>query len=177
MWNCPGCGKENRDDRSYCWHCTTGKDGSPPEDDKVFERVEKASQSSPSHGSQHVVAPSFTPSSEGAEVKALMSRYWDAYITARVTDGFGDIIKVIGVVLAVLIALVTVLVAGQIGGGASFVSMLIGLLFAAFVGLQFYLLGVLVSAQGQILKASLDSAVNSSPFLNNEHRAKIMSLK
>lgn len=177
MWNCPGCGKENGDDRSYCWHCATNKDGSPTEDVKVLDSVEKASQSLPSFGSQQAVQPSLTPSSDGAEVKALANRYWDAYITARVTDGFGDTIKIIGVVLALLIALVTLLVASQIGGGASFVSMSIGLLFAAFVGIQFYLLGVLVSAQGQILKASLDSAVNSSPFLNNEHRAKIMSLK
>jgi hypothetical protein len=39
-----------------------------------------------------------------------------------------------------------------------------------------YVLGILVSAQGQILKASLDNAVNGSPFLTNEHRAKVMSL-
>ncbi|MGH9872684.1 MAG: hypothetical protein ACRD9S_09475 [Pyrinomonadaceae bacterium] len=177
MWNCLGCGKENRDDRNHCWHCATSKDGCPPEEVEVFERVEKASQSLPSLVSQQAVQPSLTPSSDGAEVKALMKRYWDAYVTARVSDGYGDIIKIIGVVLAVLIALVTLLVASQISGGASFIAMVIGLLFAAFVGVQFYLLGVLVSAQGQILKASLDCAVNSSPFLNNEHRAKIMSLK
>lgn len=28
MWNCPGCGKENREDRSYCWHCTTRRESS-----------------------------------------------------------------------------------------------------------------------------------------------------
>lgn len=60
---------------------------------------------------------------------------------------------------------------------ASFALLVIGLLFAAFVGVLFYLFGVMVSAQGQIPKASLDGAVNSSRFLTNEHRAKIMSLR
>jgi hypothetical protein len=50
----------------------------------------------------------------------------------------------------------------------------VGLIGAVFVGGQFYLLGLIVMAQGQILKASLDGAVNSSPFLQNEQRAKIM---
>jgi hypothetical protein len=48
---------------------------------------------------------------------------------------------------------------------------------AGFIGLLFFLLAVLIRAQGQILKASLDSAVNSSPFLTNDQRPKIMSLR
>lgn len=116
-------------------------------------------------------------SRDGIEVRALMSRYWDAYVVARVTVGLGEIIKAVAVVLAVLIVLATLLIAGQVGGGGGVVTFLLGVISAAFVGGQFYLLGLIVMAQGQILKASLDSAVNSSPFLQNEHRAKIMSLK
>jgi len=52
----------------------------------------------------------------------------------------------------------------------------ISIVFGIFAGALFYIVGVLVSAQGQILKASLDGAVNSSPFLADEHRARIMSL-
>jgi hypothetical protein len=44
------------------------------------------------------------------------------------------------------------------------------------VWLPFWILGVVVAAQGQILKAVLDTAVNSSPFLSNDEKAKIMSL-
>ena len=52
-----------------------------------------------------------------------------------------------------------------------------GLFFAAAVWFAlFFVLGVLVSAQGQILRATLDSAVNSSPFLTNDQRASIMKL-
>jgi len=51
-----------------------------------------------------------------------------------------------------------------------------GLLSAVVVGGLFYLLGVLISALGQILEASVDTAINTSPFLSNAHRAEIMSL-
>jgi hypothetical protein len=33
-----------------------------------------------------------------------------------------------------------------------------------------------MAAQAQLLKASLDTAVNTSPLLNNEERAMMMSL-
>jgi len=89
----------------------------------------------------------------------------------------GDVIKVAAMVLAALIVFGALLSAGQIGGAGAIVTFFLGVIGAAFVGGQFYLLGVIVMAQGQILKASLDCAVNSSPFLQNEHRAKIMSLK
>jgi len=107
----------------------------------------------------------------------LISRYGDAYTVARVTVGFCDVNKIIGMVLAGLIALATLIVASQGEGGLSFAMFLMGMLFAAFVGVLFYLSGVMVSAQGQILKASLDGAVNSCPFLTNEQRAQIMSLR
>jgi len=109
------------------------------------------------------------------QISALMKRYKDAYVVAKVTDGFGGLIKGIGLVTAALLVLVGLLIAAN-GREATFALGVVGICFGIFVGLLFYLLGVLVSAQAQILKASLDSAVNSSPFLVNEHRAKIMSL-
>jgi hypothetical protein len=48
--------------------------------------------------------------------------------------------------------------------------------FAAAVGAMFFFWGILVAAQGEILNATLDTAVNSSPFLSNEQRGRIMSL-
>ncbi|MFZ1006688.1 MAG: hypothetical protein WAN65_07625, partial [Candidatus Sulfotelmatobacter sp.] len=47
-----------------------------------------------------------------------------------------------------------------------------GILFGIF----FFVLGTIVCAQGQILLAGLDSAVNNSPLLDNSQRATIMSL-
>jgi hypothetical protein len=111
------------------------------------------------------------------QVIALMHRYNDAYLVARVTNGFGGIIKGFGVVIAVLLGLVGVVfvISGR-AGDATFAMGVLTIVSGIIVGTLFYIIGILVSAQGQILKASLDSAVNNSPFLTNEHRARIMSL-
>ncbi|MEK6304553.1 MAG: hypothetical protein AABO41_28025 [Acidobacteriota bacterium] len=98
------------------------------------------------------------------EATALMTRYRDAYLVARATATIGKVIKGIGI-LVVALGLGS---AGQYLGG-------IGLL-VALVGGLLYCAGVLVGAQGQVLLASLDTAVNSSPFLTNEDRARAMSL-
>jgi len=59
---------------------------------------------------------------------------------------------------------------------ASSFIVVIGLVVGPIVGFVGWAIGVLISAQGQIVKATLDTAVDSSPFLSNEERAKIMSL-
>lgn len=98
------------------------------------------------------------------ETTALMKRYRDAYLVARATGTIGKVIKGIGI-LVIAMGLIR---AGQSTNSIS--------LFIASVGALLYCAGVLVAAQGQILLASLDSAVNSSPFLTNEDKAKAMSL-
>jgi hypothetical protein len=47
---------------------------------------------------------------------------------------------------------------------------------AVSVGVPLFVLGVLVSAVGQILAATLDTAVTSSPFLTKDQMAQVMSL-
>ncbi len=49
-------------------------------------------------------------------------------------------------------------------------------MLAVTTGVPLCVLGVLVSAQGQILKAALDVAVQASPFLEKEEIARIISL-
>jgi hypothetical protein len=175
IWICQGCGKDNRGDRTNCWHCGVGRDGSLPANAAVAGEVRNRAPESHAPAAAQQFESKSLP--EGVEARALMSRYEDAYKVARVTVSFGDVIKIIGMVLAGVIVLLTLIAAGQTEGGLSFAMFLMGLVFAAFVGVLFYLFGVMVSAQGQILTASLDGAVNSSPFLTNEHRAKIMSLR
>jgi hypothetical protein len=102
----------------------------------------------------------------------LMTRYNDAYLAARTINGAGQIIKGVGFVLAGLIALSGFTVAGK--GGISFA--IGGLLFGALVALPFYAVGVLVASQGQILKATLDTAVNSSPLLSHDEIREILRL-
>ncbi len=44
------------------------------------------------------------------------------------------------------------------------------------VGTSLFAVRIIVAAQGQVLKAVIDTAVNSSPFLDDGERAAIMSL-
>jgi hypothetical protein len=108
-------------------------------------------------------------STDSIETSALLKRYRDAYSVAGVIVGFGRIIKTVGLIVAALAIL-----AGL--AAESPIYLLAGLFFAVFIGGIFYLLGVIVSAQGQIFKGSLDTAINTSPFLLNTHRAEIMCL-
>jgi hypothetical protein len=104
-----------------------------------------------------------------SEATALMKRYRDDYLVAKATATIGKVIKGIGILVGVL-GLAVVLQSRSTGAG------LVTLLVPAFVGALPYCVGVLVAAQGQILLATLDTAVNSSPFLTNEDKAKVMSL-
>ncbi len=160
MWKCKCCGEALEDTFDRCWSCGTGKDGSPPEAPVEFEEAQVES-----------TAPRTEKRGKSNQLAALTTRYSDAYTVARVTNGFGGIIKVVGIVLAVAILVATFAAADK-----SPVIIGIGLFAAIVVGVLLFILGILISAIGQILKASLDSAVNTSPLLSNADRIKIMSL-
>ena len=55
--------------------------------------------------------------------------------------------------------------------------LLVGLLSGVGIFVVLFVLGVIVSAHGQLTKATLDGAVNGSPFLTSEQRAEVMSLR
>jgi hypothetical protein len=110
----------------------------------------------------------------------ILNRYRDAYLVSRAQVGIGNLIKTGSALLVIITVPIGLYLAsnsgsnrdGGIGLGFGIIIVLLGLLGGALL----YLFGILISAQGQILKASLDSAVNGSPFLTNEERMKIMSL-
>ncbi len=115
--------------------------------------------------------------------RSVMNRYRDAYLVARTTTAIGGTVKVIGIVLASLVVLVGIASAlndpfnmeagiGALRLGIIFGAVLLGLI----VGIPVYVLGILVSAHGQVLKATLDSAVHSTPFLADDQKLKVMSL-
>lgn len=108
-------------------------------------------------------------------VRAVVGRYSDAYLTARAINGLGDGIKVVGIVVGVVIGLPALGLAFKEGVGVLFGFG--GIVMAGCIATLFYLLGTLVAAQGQILKATLDTAVNTSAFLAPENRVTIMSLR
>lgn len=114
------------------------------------------------------------PSERGDPSWSAKCRYQHAYVVARRTITVGRIVKVIGIVLGLLIARVVVKLGSQSDRIAQ--SFLVGLLTGAVVAVPIYVLGVLVSAVGQILKATLDTAVHGSPFLKKEDMARVMCL-
>jgi hypothetical protein len=100
-----------------------------------------------------------------------MSRYTDAYLVARTITAVGETVKVIAFVIAGGIALI-----GFVAGSQSALYAIGGIILGAIVATPIYVLGILVAAQGQILKATLDTAVNSSPLLTKDEMRQIMSL-
>lgn len=98
----------------------------------------------------------------------LSRRYKDAYRAANVISGFGTFIKWVG------FGLVAAIAAAITSQDPRF--WVVGFFLALLVGALFFLLGVVVSALGQILMPSLDTAVNTSPLMGDEDKARVMSL-
>lgn len=103
----------------------------------------------------------------------ILARYRDAYRVAAALVGMGDVIKIIGAALAVLIAVGSLSSAGDFFGAAVVLS---GFFMAAVIGILFWVAGVIVSAQGQVLRATLDNTVGHSPYMCSSERLKAMGL-
>jgi hypothetical protein len=99
----------------------------------------------------------------------LRERYKDGYLNSRAIVGFGSSIKSVGAVLGILIFFASFLQKNTI-------TIIFSVIAAMLVAIILYFLGVNISAQGQILQATLDSAVNSSPFLDSEQKIEMMCL-
>jgi hypothetical protein len=107
-------------------------------------------------------------------------RYQDAYLHVSRLAEAGNLIQTVGWLLGAFIFCGAVFAAHtvtrQLTPAADWLPPA-GLALGAIVTVFFFwLVGTLVCARGQHLEASLDSAVNSSPFLSDAQRAKVMSL-
>lgn len=126
-----------------------------------------------------VVSGSFPPSSAGPSLwPGIASRYTDAYRVAFATVTIGGTIKVLAIVaggLALIIPMMGVSSVLASGGSGNAAALLVALVAALAVGVPLYALGILVTAHGQVLKATLDTAVNTSPLLDNEQKAGIIA--
>jgi hypothetical protein len=105
---------------------------------------------------------------------AVGRRYTDAYVVAGVVDGFGNLIKAVGITIGALFVLGALIIGSQGGIGVIVAVAAVGI--GAGIATIVWILGILVSANGQVLKASLDVAVNSSRFLNDDEVASVMGL-
>jgi hypothetical protein len=164
MWRCK-CGTPNDDRVGKCWNCGASR----PEASAVAESEIPESVSSigvPTANLGQEVQLQSTPTT-------VANRYRDAYIVAKVTAGIGATVKAIGVILGGLIVLGGIIASSQNG----ILYFFAGLLLGVVVAVPIFVLGVLVAAQGQVLKATLDTAVHSSPFLTKEEMARVMGIK
>jgi len=107
--------------------------------------------------------------------KSVMRRYRDAYWSARFTVIVGQLVKLLGVLLGIGIgALMSQLFNSNSAPQSPSDEISIASGFVVFV--FFFIIGIIICAQGQKLKAQLDSAVYASPFITDEQRANVMSL-
>lgn len=125
--------------------------------------------------------PSDSESADGSSTASdaradISTRYQDAYTTARAIIAIGGVIKGIGIAFGIIVILVGLMASAITRESDSAMLIFGSFILAALGGMAFYVSGVFVSAQGQILMAALDSAVNSSPFLTNEQRVSVMRL-
>jgi hypothetical protein len=129
-----------------------------------------------------------TPAAALDQGTKVMSRYEEGYRLARMISGLSLIVKVVGVLAGIFVILFGTLGSATVmrpnaamTGVVSlesqhYVYLLSVIFFGALVAMIGWLFGILLEAYGQHLKASLDAAVNGSPFLNNLDRTKIMRL-
>lgn len=116
---------------------------------------------------------------ESSDSTGVIKRYQDAYRRAEATVTFGESVRLGGILLggaAVVGSLVELLLnpAERYGFPVVFAWLIAGVVLLVLIS---QILGKAVQGQGELLKAALDSGVNSSPFLSNAQRAKLMSLK
>jgi len=109
---------------------------------------------------------------------AAVERYQDAYCTAERAVASADIVRRGGIFVGGVV-FVAALVAFQLSpaerSGFPVLSVCL-IAFAVWVVLVSQVVGLGIHILGNVLKAAVDSNVNSSPFLSNAERAKAMSL-
>lgn len=111
-----------------------------------------------------------------SEGHSLIKKYGDAYRIGRGLTKLGRLAKGLALLLGVLTFLAALLLASANypPGLGTTTTVLVGLLMSILVAVPAFLLGALVNALGQILIATLDTAINTSPFLDNTQKSQIM---
>jgi hypothetical protein len=115
-----------------------------------------------------------SPSVDQRIAATVTNRYSDAYLVARTINALGQTVKIAGFVVGGIILFGSMVVGSRGAVGALFG--FTGFIVAVLVAAVFFLFGTLLSAQGQILMATLDTAVNTSSFLPEAERARLLSI-
>lgn len=107
---------------------------------------------------------------EKRPTSGIMIRFIEGYMAAKETIGLGNFVKGIGIAVTFIGYILAFVIAR---GKAEIIT---SILSATVTGLIIYAFGALLAAQGRILKATLDTAANTSPNLDEEDRAHLMSI-
>lgn len=182
---CPVCQKQVEPDNRFCPGCSYNFDELLPAPTSDEQKSETAAPEIISS------APLYQPAAYAppTTVAALKKRYRDGYRVARTIVAFGNFWKALGVIFGVILAGIgfTAGAATQQtvsqnsfgyadGSGVAAYLIFVFVSSGVLVAASFWIFGVLVAAVGQMKRALIDSAVNTSPFLSNADRADIMSL-
>lgn len=156
----PKCGKPIYSDHINSWCIECGE----PLPESIQEQIPQLRESRV----RAAVAQSGPPEPRAIDAVGLAYRYRDSYSVAGVIIATGNVVKTVGVIVGVLFALASFAARGGL--------VFLGIMTALAAGVLIYVAGVAIAAQGQLLQATLDSAVNTSPLLNNEQKAQILAL-
>jgi hypothetical protein len=178
VWNCEGCGKVNpaRPTITKCVACGQTRPGSP-----AAKPASPGPARPPRAATEIPPGPEFPAERESASAATptppivapptpVFARYKEAYRMAKATITFGNIIKVLALIIGILLIVAGFNASVQYGPNAFFAS----LLLVAFIAIPIFIAGFLVSAQGEILRAVLDTAVNTSPLVTRDDLQSFM---
>jgi hypothetical protein len=104
--------------------------------------------------------------------KSLGERYQDGYRVAGFMVLMGSITKIASLAIGAVI-LIVALTAGKVGGD---LGVGVGIISAVLTALTGFAMGVLISAQGQIMQSMIDTAVNTSPLIDNTEKAHLIGV-
>ena len=97
----------------------------------------------------------------------LINRYKNAFIMARVNISIGVIVKLIGIIGGLIFCVWTITKNSDI----------YYTIYAALIGGVVYLIGITICSFGEMNRAVIDIAVNTSPFVSNEIKEQILFSK
>ena len=111
------------------------------------------------------------------EVIIVVKRYEDAYSVAKNICRTGAFVKFCAMILPLFVALEVFTRIEYIEDISVRATMsYLGILATCITWLLFYSFGVIICAHGQSIMTSLDCAVNTSPFLSDDLKARVMSV-
>ena len=116
---------------------------------------------------------------ESSESTSAIERYRQAYHVAQTTTDFAETVRLGGIFLGgVFVVAATIAYQLSRAWHSGFPVASLALLACAIVAvLASHVWEKVFQAQGRLLEMTVDSAVNSSPFLSNTQRAAAMSLR